>query len=230
MDTLNDNSLNIREKAVYWVKKTGVLPAMKLKHEEESILPYVQAMLDAGVGVVEVTMTTPGVLRHFEAMRKEFGDRVLPAAGTTLDAAAARDAIMAGAKVIVSPATIPAVIETAHRYGAACFIGAFTATEVLGAMLAGAEMVKIFPATLGGPKYMTNLKMVYPEVNLIPSGGISLENAGEFIKCGACAISGARNFFDYEKVSQHGPGWITEQCKKYIQIVAEARKAAPPLP
>jgi len=77
---------------------------------------------------------------------------------------------------------------------------------------------------------MTNLKMVYPELNLIPSGGISLGNAGEFIQCGACAISGARNFFDYEQVKQHGASWVTEQVAKYIKIVAEARQSAPPLP
>ena len=77
---------------------------------------------------------------------------------------------------------------------------------------------------------MTNLKMVYPEVNLIPSGGINLESAGEFIRCGACAISGARNFFDYEMVKEHGLSWITEQCKKYVQIVADARASALPLP
>ncbi len=222
--------MNLREKAVYWTKATGVLPAMKLKHEAESIVPYVGAMLEAGIHVVEVTMTTPGVLRHFEAIRKEFGDQVIPAAGTTLDAAAARDAFLAGAGVIVSPMMKPEVIATAHRYGAACFIGAFTATEVLGALEAGAEMVKIFPAALGGPKYMTNLKMVFPEVNLIPSGGISLETAGEFIRCGACAISGARNFFDYEMVQKHGLGWITQQVKQYMQLVAEARLNAAPLP
>jgi 2-dehydro-3-deoxyphosphogluconate aldolase/(4S)-4-hydroxy-2-oxoglutarate aldolase len=84
-------------------------------------------------------------------------------------------------------------------------------------------MVKIFPAALGGPKYMTNLRMVFPEVNLIPSGGISLETAAEFILCGACAISGARNFFDREMVAQHGLGWITEQTAKYIKIVADAK-------
>ncbi len=227
---VNEKSLSVRDRAILHTKSKGVLPAMKLKHEEENIIPYIKAMMDAQICVVEVTMTTPGVLRHFEAMRKEFGDEIFPAAGTTLDAAAARDAVLAGARIIVAPAMIPPVIETAHRYGAACFIGAFTATEVLAAMLAGADMVKIFPAALGGPKYMTNLKMVYPEVSLVPSGGLSLETAGEFIRCGASAISGARNFFDYEKVTEHGPKWITEQCKKYVQIVAEARTSMPPLP
>jgi 2-dehydro-3-deoxyphosphogluconate aldolase/(4S)-4-hydroxy-2-oxoglutarate aldolase len=109
-----DIPMNLREKAVYWTKATGVLPAMKLKHEAKSIVSYVGAMLEAGIHVVEVTMTTPGVLRHFEAIRKEFGDQVIPAAGTTLDAAAARDAFQAGAGVIVSPTAMGQPALSAH--------------------------------------------------------------------------------------------------------------------
>jgi 2-dehydro-3-deoxyphosphogluconate aldolase/(4S)-4-hydroxy-2-oxoglutarate aldolase len=218
-----------RERAVYLTRSTGVLPAMKLKQKED-VLPWVHAMYLGGARVVEITMTSPGVLEHFEAIRAEFGDRLFIAAGTCLDASAARAAILAGARVIVSPAVVPEVIATAHRYGAACFSGAFTATEVLQAMQLGAQMVKVFPAALGGPKYMTNLKMVYPEVSLIPSGGISPENAGEFIKCGASAISGARNFFDREAVESEGAGWITRQVQLYIDIVARARDEAAPLP
>lgn len=223
------NDMSVREEIVYLTRQTGVLPAMKLK-QKENILPYAQAMYDGGARVIEVTMTTPGVLEAFECIAAEFGNKLYLAAGTTLDAATARAAILAGAKVIVSPAVIAEVIATANRYRVACFSGAFTATECLTAMQAGADMVKIFPAALGGPGYMTNLRMVYPEVNLIPSGGISLDNAAEFIHCGACAISGARNFFDREKVEQHGLGWITEQTARYIQIVAEAKANPRPLP
>jgi len=221
--------MNVREEVIHLTKSTGILPAMKLK-EKENVLPYVQAMYEGGARVVEITMTTPGVLQAFEAIAAEFGGKVYMAAGTVLDAATARAAILAGARLIVSPALIPEVIATANRYQVACYAGAFTATEVLAAMQAGADMVKIFPAALGGPRYMTNLRMVFPEVNLIPSGGVSLENAGEFIRCGACAISGARNFFDREMVRQHGVGWITERVAQYIRIVAEAKANMPPLP
>lgn len=217
------------EQAVRLTKRTGVLPAMKLK-QRENVLPFVQAMYDGGARVVEITMTTPGVLESFQAIAAEFGSNIWIAAGTVLDATTARLAILAGARVIVSPAVIPDVISTARRYGVACYAGAFTATEVLAAMQIGADMVKIFPAALGGPKYMTNLKMVYPEVNLIPSGGISVENAGDFIRCGACAISGARNFFDREQVELHGVQWVTERVRQYIEIVAEAKASLPPLP
>lgn len=223
------NSMNRREEAVYLTKTTGVLPAIKLK-DAKDLLPYAQAFIDGGIRVLEVTMTTPGVLEAFRAIKHAFGDQLLLAAGTTLDAAAAYAAIQAGASVLVSPAVVPDVIATANRYQVACYCGAFTATEVLSVMTAGADMVKIFPAALAGPAYMTNLRMVYPEVNLVPSGGIGLDTAGEFIRCGAAAISGARNFFDYAQVQQHGAAWVTEQARKYIALVAEARANAHPLP
>jgi 2-dehydro-3-deoxyphosphogluconate aldolase/(4S)-4-hydroxy-2-oxoglutarate aldolase len=222
-------SQNVRERALQLTKETGILPAIKLKEREE-LLPYVEAMYAGGARVVEVTMTTPGALEAIAAAAAHFGERLYLAAGTVLDAATARAAILAGARVIVSPAVIPEVIATARRYGVACYAGAFTATECLQAMQSGADMVKIFPASLGGPRYMTNLKMVYPEVDLIPSGGISPANAGEFIRCGACAISGARNFLDRAQVAQEGLSWITQRIALYMQLVAEAREQAGPLP
>ncbi|MCA0453613.1 MAG: bifunctional 4-hydroxy-2-oxoglutarate aldolase/2-dehydro-3-deoxy-phosphogluconate aldolase [Chloroflexi bacterium] len=223
------HDMSRREEAVYLTKSTGILPAMKLKQPTD-MLPYAQAMYDGGARVIEITMTTPGVLENFRAISAAFGDKLYLAAGTCLDAASALDAIKAGARILVSPAVVPEVIDIANRYRVACYSGAFTATEVFTVMRAGADMVKIFPAALGGPSYMTNLKMVYPEVNLIPSGGISLETAGEFIRAGACAVSGMRNFFDAEQVAQHGVGWITTQTQRYLQLVANAKKANISLP
>ena len=215
--------------AVFVTRSTGVLPAMKIKAGGD-LVSYVRAMYEGGARVIEITTTTPGIFEAFEMLTKELKDRVFLAAGTTLDATTARLAILAGARVIVSPAFRPEVIATAHRYGAAMYCGAFTATEVLMAMEAGADMVKIFPATLGGPKYMTNLKMVYPGVKLCPSGGISLENAAEFIRCGADAISGNRNFFDLAMVEKHGLTWISEQVEKYIATRCRSAAGSPRAP
>jgi 2-dehydro-3-deoxyphosphogluconate aldolase/(4S)-4-hydroxy-2-oxoglutarate aldolase len=212
-----------------WVLTVGVLPAIKLRHSED-LLPYARALSKAGVRVVEITATTPGFLDTLKMASAEFGNDLYLGVGTVLTAETARAAIQAGARLIVNPAVIPEVIAEAHRCGAACYSGAFTATECLAAMRAGADMVKIFPAALGGPRYMLNLKMVYPEVNLIPSGGISLETAGEFIKCGACAVSGSRQFVDAEMVKQHGFEWITERTMEFIKVVEEARKSPYPLP
>ena len=97
-------------------------------------------------------------------------------------------------------------------------------------MRKGAAMVKIFPGALGGPKYMTNLKMVFPEVNLIPSGGITPDNAADFIRCGACAVSGARTFMDFDKIEKEGLSSITRQVEKFIGIIAEAKKNVPIIP
>ncbi|MHB1001913.1 MAG: bifunctional 4-hydroxy-2-oxoglutarate aldolase/2-dehydro-3-deoxy-phosphogluconate aldolase [Armatimonadota bacterium] len=219
----------LKEIVVEQTKATGILPCIKL-HKRDDFIAYAQAMYDGGARVVEITMTTPGALDGIEAISSEFKGRLWVAAGTVLDAATAREVILHGGSVIVNPAVIPEVIQLANRYCVPVYSGAFTATECLTAMEAGATMIKIFPAQLGGAKYMTNLKMVFPQVNLIPSGGISLENAAEFIRCGACAVSGARTFMDHEKIAEEGLGWITRQVSKYIDIIRQAKQNLPDLP
>lgn len=221
--------MTLRDQAVRWTTETGVLPAIKLKHAQD-LRPVAEAMVEGGIRVLEVTMTTPGVLKAFEDIREALGDKLVLAAGTTLDAASAHDAINAGAGIIVSPAIVPEVVATAQRYQVACYPGAFTATEVLTAMQLGASLIKIFPAALAGPAYMTNLRMVYPNVGLVPSGGVSLETAGEYIRSGAIAVSGARNFYDPDQVEAHGLRWVTEQAKRYLETVRRARQDAVELP
>ncbi len=220
---------SLKEIVVEQVKATGILPCIKLHHKDD-FLAYAQAMYDGGARVIEITMTTPGALDAIEAISSEFKNKLWVAAGTVLDVVTAREVILHGGSVIVNPALIPEVIDLTNRYCIPVFSGAFTATEVLAAMRAGATMVKIFPAKLGGPAYMTNLKMVYPEVNLIPSGGISLENAADFIRCGACAVSGARTFMDPHKIKTEGMQWITQRVARYIEIIAEAKEDLPELP
>lgn len=223
------SSMSPRERVVFLTKRTGVLPCIKLRQKDD-YLAYARAMYEGGARVIEITMTTPGALAAIHDIAEAFGDRLFVAAGTVLDAATAREVILAGGRLIVSPVILPEVVEMAHRYGAACYPGAFTATECLQAMRVGADMVKIFPAQLGGPKYMTNLRMVFPDVNLIPSGGISESNAAEYIRSGACAVSGARTFMNHERIAQEGLDWITRQVRRYIEIVQEAKKNLPPLP
>lgn len=221
--------MSLKEKVISYTKETGILPCIKL-HKKDDYIAYAQAMYDGGARVIEVTMTTPGVLEAIEAISDHFGDKLLVAAGTVLDPTSAREVILHGGSIIVNPCVIEDVIDLANRYNVPVFSGAFSATEVFNAMRAGATMVKIFPGALGGPKYMTNLKMVFPEVNLIPSGGITPENAGEFIRCGACAVSGARTFMDFEKIEREGLISVTNQVKKFIDIIAEAKKNVPIIP
>ena len=221
--------MSLKERVISYTKETGILPCIKLHHKDDYIA-YAQAMYDGGARVIEVTMTTPGVLEAIEAISDHFGDKLLVAAGTVLDPTSAREVILHGGSIIVNPCVIEDVIDLANRYNVPVFSGAFSATEVFNAMRAGATMVKIFPGALGGPKYMTNLKMVFPEVNLIPSGGITPENAGEFIRCGACAVSGARTFMDFDKIEREGLVSVTNQVKKFIDIIAEAKNNVPIIP
>ncbi len=226
---MNRSDISLRERVIKYTKETGILPCIKL-HKKDDYIAYAQAMYDGGARVIEVTMTTPGVLEAIEAISSHFGDKLLVAAGTVLDPTSAREVIMHGGSIIVNPCVIEDVIDVANRYNVPVFSGAFTATEVFTAMRAGATMVKIFPGALGGPKYMTNLKMVFPDVNLIPSGGITPDNAAEFIKCGACAVSGARTFMDFEKIEREGLVSVTNQVRKFIDLIAEAKKDLPIIP
>ncbi len=226
---MNRSDTTLKEFVVAQTKACGILPCIKL-HKKDDYIAYAQAMYDGGARIVEVTMTTPGVLEAVEAISGHFGDRLLVAAGTVLDPTSAREVILHGGSVIVNPCVIDDVIDVANRYQIPVFSGAFTATEVFTAMRKGAAMVKIFPGALGGPKYMTNLKMVFPEVNLIPSGGITPENAADFIRCGACAVSGARTFMDFEKIEREGLSSITRQVKLFVDLIREAKKDLPEIP
>ena len=226
---MRKSDMSLKEYVIQQTKSTGILPCIKL-HEKADYIAYAQAMYDGGARVLEVTMTTPGVLEAIEAISQHFGDELLVAAGTVLDPNSAREVIMHGGSIIVNPCVVDDVIDVANRYNVPVFSGAFSATEVFEAMRKGATMVKIFPGALGGPKYMTNLKMVFPEVNLIPSGGITPENAGEFIKCGACAVSGARTFMDFERIEKEGLISVTNQVRKFIDIIAEAKRDIPIIP
>lgn len=226
---MRSRDISLKEYVIEQTKATGILPCIKL-HKKDDYIAYAQAMYDGGARVIEVTMTTPGVLEAIEAISSHFGDKLLVAAGTVLDPTSAREVIMHGGSIIVNPCVVDDVIDLANRYNVPVFSGAFSATEVFNAMRAGATMVKIFPGALGGPKYMTNLKMVFPDVNLIPSGGITPENAADFIKCGACAVSGARTFMDFDKIEKEGLISVTNQVKKFIDIIAEAKKDLPIIP
>jgi len=226
---MNRSDISLKEKVIARTKECGILPCIKL-HKKDDYIAYAQAMYEGGARIIEVTMTTPGVLEAIEAISSHFGDKLLVAAGTVLDPTSAREVILHGGSVIVNPCVVDDVMDLAARYNVPVFSGAFSATEVFNAMRAGASMVKIFPGALGGPKYMTNLKMVFPDVNLIPSGGITPANAAEFIKCGACAVSGARTFMDFDKIEKEGLSSITRQVATFVDIIKKAKEDLPIIP
>lgn len=220
---------NLKQLVVEATKQTGIIPCIKLKQKGDFI-SYAQAMYDGGARIVEITSTTPGVIEAVEEISNHFKGKLHVAVGTVLDPATAREVILHGGSLIVNPCVVPEVADLANRYQVPIYTGAFTATEVFNAMRIGSTMVKIAPGSMGGPKYMTYIKMLFPQVDLVPSGGITPENAAEFIKCGACAVSGARTFMNIEMIEKEGISWVTRQVSKFIDIVKKAKKDLPELP
>lgn len=181
------------------------------------------ALAEGGIVSVEVTMTTPGALDVVrEAVRELKGNAIL-GVGSVLDAQTARAAILAGAEFIVSPVLDPDMILLVNRYGKVSIPGAFTPTEILEAWEAGADAVKVFPASLGGPDYLKAIKGPLPQVKLVPTGGVTLENAGEFISAGAEMIAAGGNLAPPKEINTGKFDAITARARQFVKAVAAAR-------
>lgn len=169
-------------------------------------------------------MTVPGAIRALEKLADRFGDRMLLGAGTVLDAETARASILAGAEFLVSPNLRPATIEMAKRYSKSVFPGALTPTEILAAWEAGADAVKVFPCgSLGGAKYIKSLKGPFPQIETVPTGGVSLETIGDFFKAGACAVGIGAELVDVALMNQGRFDAIEERARQFLAAVAAAR-------
>ena len=168
--------------------KVSAIVAVIRAESPDLLVDVAEALLAGGVQVMEVTFTVPRAVQVLERVAGKLGDRILLGAGTVLDPETARAAFLAGAEFIVSPAVNLEVIELCRRYGKLVMPGALTPTEVLTAWQAGADIVKIFPSELTGPKYLKALHAPLPQVRLMPTGGVNLDTAADFLKAGACAL------------------------------------------
>jgi len=166
--------------------KDSAIGIIRVDYTQE-LISIARATKEGGLNCVEITMTTPGALRAIDAASAKL-EGVLLGAGTVLDGPTARQAILAGAQFLVSPTVEPDVIEMAHRYGVVVIAGAMTPTEILTAWEMGADMVKVFPADILGPGYLKAVHGPLPQVPLVPTGGITADNAGDFIKAGAAVV------------------------------------------
>src|ERR1039457_2953051 len=206
------------------IKEIGLLPVLRASSIEEATA-IAQAIEAGGITALEVTMTVPGAVDLIKTLVKTSGDRLLIGAGTVLDPETARACILAGAAFIVSPALNLKTIEICHRYGVAVMPGALTPTEVVTAWEAGADVVKIFPASsLGGAKYLKSVKAPLPQVEMIPTGGVSLATAAEFLKAGAFALGVGADLVNLKAIAEGHPETITESARKYLAIVRQFRE------
>jgi 2-dehydro-3-deoxyphosphogluconate aldolase / (4S)-4-hydroxy-2-oxoglutarate aldolase len=201
----------------------GIVPVVRVTSPEGAI-KSIEAIYRGGIRAAEITMTVPGALKALEKVADQFGDKIVLGAGTVLDAETARMAMLAGAEFFVSPNLRIATIEMAQRYSKVVMPGALTPTEVLTAWEAGADIVKIFPCgNVGGPKYIKALKAPCPHIEMIPTGGVNLETAGEFLKAGACAVAVGAEMVDAKAVKEGRFEVIEEKAKQYLAVIAKAR-------
>ncbi|HIE44538.1 MAG TPA: bifunctional 4-hydroxy-2-oxoglutarate aldolase/2-dehydro-3-deoxy-phosphogluconate aldolase [Candidatus Omnitrophica bacterium] len=201
----------------------GIVPVIRARSSREALM-VTGAVRAGGIRVIEITMTVPGAIRVMEELSAKYGDEILLGAGTVLDTETTRVAILSGARFIVSPTLNPKVIQTAKRYGVVVCPGALTPTEVLFAWEAGADLVKVFPCdNVGGPKYITALKAPFPQIRVMPTGGVSLDTAADFIKAGADCLAVGSALIDKKAIKEKKFELITEKARQFLKIVAEAR-------
>jgi 2-dehydro-3-deoxyphosphogluconate aldolase/(4S)-4-hydroxy-2-oxoglutarate aldolase len=207
------------------IREVGLIPVVRATSADEA-MRAIDAIREGGVSVLEITMTVPGAVGVIEKVAKTCGNDALVGAGTVLDAETARTCILNGAQFIVSPALNLETIECCRRYGVAVMPGALTPTEVVQAWTAGADFVKVFPAgALGGASYLKALKAPLPQIELVPTGGVSLKTAADFIKAGASALGVGADLVDIKAIRDGQANVITERARQFVEIVREARAA-----
>lgn len=192
----------------------------------ELLVDVAEALVAGGISVMEVTFTVPNALDVLAAVKKKLGDRILLGAGTVLDTETARAALLAGAEFIVTPTVNTKVIEMCRRYDKVIMPGGFTPTEILTAWEAGADAVKVFPAEIGGPAHLRAVKGPFPQIRLLPTGGVTLESLGDFVKAGACAVGLGSALVEKTALEQKNFGRITDLAKQYVAAMAKARGQA----
>ena len=211
-----------KEKNLQDIIDCGVVAIVRVESAREAV-EVCSAIAKGGVKPIEVTMTVPGAIDAIKEFKSMVKDEVLMGAGTVLDPDTARAVILAGAEFVVSPTLNLEVIEVCRRYSKIVIPGAFTPTEILTAWEAGADIVKVFPATVGGPQYLRDIKGPLPQIRLSPTGGVNLENTPDFIKAGAVAVAAGTSLVNKKAVSEKNYDLITETARKFVEAVKLAR-------
>ena len=202
--------------------KTEKVVALIRADSPDGLLDCAKALADGGLTSIELTMTTPGAIRMLEKATAEL-PHFLFGLGTVLDADTARAGILAGARFLVTPALRPDVIATAKRYSVPVFCGALTPTEILSAWELGADAVKVFPAEFFGPAYIKSIKAPFPHIDLVPTGGVTPDHVGEFLKAGATATAAGSSLVDAKSLKEKNWQVITARAKAFVAAVAAAR-------
>jgi 2-dehydro-3-deoxyphosphogluconate aldolase/(4S)-4-hydroxy-2-oxoglutarate aldolase len=201
----------------------GVVPVVRTASAESAVLA-IEAVYRGGIRAAEITMTVPGAIKALEKLADAFGDKLVLGAGTVLDPETARICMLAGAQFFVTPALNLKTIEMAKRYSKIIMPGALTPTEVVTAWEAGADCVKVFPCgAMGGAKYIKALKAPLPHIEMVPTGGVSLENTAEFLRAGAAAVAVGAELIDAKTIAEGRYEVFEERARQFLAEVAKAR-------
>ncbi len=215
------NPVNVMQR----IRDIGIVPVVRASSSEEA-MAAVEAICDGGIPILEITMTVPGAVRIIAELSRRMGDTALIGAGTVLDANNAKACIDAGARFVVSPSLDVPTIEACRKLGVPVFPGALTPTEIVTAWKAGADAVKVFPASaVGGASYLKSVKSPLPQVELIPTGGVSVKTAADFLAAGAFALGVGADLVDLKALRSGQASMITEKAREYVAIVKAARKS-----
>jgi 2-dehydro-3-deoxyphosphogluconate aldolase/(4S)-4-hydroxy-2-oxoglutarate aldolase len=212
-----------RAHVVQAIEATGVVAVIRLA-EATQLQAVADALLAGGVRALEVTMTVPRAVALIEALATSLPSEVIVGAGTVLDRETARQVVLAGARFVVGPVFKREVIDLCHRYDIAVMPGCFTPTEILAAWEAGADIVKVFPATALGPGFFKDVRGPLPQVRLMPTGGVTRENAGDWIRAGAVAIGVGTALVDRQAVADRRFDVITAGARHFVDAVRRARE------
>jgi 2-dehydro-3-deoxyphosphogluconate aldolase/(4S)-4-hydroxy-2-oxoglutarate aldolase len=196
--------------------------------DSQQLVEVARALADGGVAVVEITMSVPDALDVLRRVRAALGDRLLLGAGTILDPETARAALLAGAEYIVAPTLNLEVVRLCQRYDKLVMPGAFTPTEILTAWEAGADIVKVFPADVVGPAFLKALRGPLPQIRLMPTGGVDLSTAADFLKAGACCLGVGGQLVEPKAVAAGNFDRIRELARQYCAVVRQVRAAPEP--
>ena len=206
------------------IRETGIVAIIRAKSPEQ-LIAVVDAIKTGGVRVIEVTMTTPGALKVIESVKKKFGEEVLFGSGSVLDPETARTAILSGADFIVAPTLKLEVIALCNRYSVPVMPGCYTPTEIITAWEAGADMIKLFPASVGGADFLKTILAPLPQVELIPVGGVDLNTAADFIRKGAVALGVGSSLINQKLLDNGDMAELTRRAAAFIKEVKKGRES-----
>lgn len=207
------------------IEQLGIVPVLRARSAEEG-RALVDALVAGGIVAMEVTMTVPGAVDLLRTLKKEYGERLLLGSGTVTTAEQAVATIEAGAEFVVSPSFHPDVVEVTKELGKVSIPGSLTPTEVITAWRAGADYVKIFPCSaMGGASYLKSLLAPFPELRLIPTGGVTLQTAADFLKAGARALGVGTDLVNPKAIADGKPEIVTQTAQAYVEIIQKFRGA-----